>query len=264
MPHATTNGENASSQFINHLTSLPAVSEGIETFKSNPYGKKSLEVADNVYSRFGKPVEPYFETPYKYAQPYVQKADELADSGLSTVESHFPIVTKDTSTIIDTTRSYVFWPYNYVTGTYRDEYSKIAKHNDRGEGVVTGVMAIVSTELKIASDFFQTVANILGPKYEEGKKKGSSYIKQAQDTAEKYTKAGQDQLADLQKTGQKKFDEAKGEAQKAGDKVQGKAEEAKGEAQKTGDKVKGEAQKAGDKAQGKAEEVKDEAKKATK
>jgi hypothetical protein len=122
MPHATTNGEKNSSQFLGHLTSLPAVSDGIETFKTNPYGKKSLEVADDAYSRFGKPVEPYLKTPYSYAEPYIQKADELADSGLSHVETHFPIITKDTKTIIETTKSYVFWPYQYVSKTYGGMY----------------------------------------------------------------------------------------------------------------------------------------------
>lgn len=64
MPHATTdnmteaiNGDRSSSQFLDHLTSYPVVSDGIETFKSNSYGKKSLEIADSAYSRFGKPVE---------------------------------------------------------------------------------------------------------------------------------------------------------------------------------------------------------------
>lgn len=223
MPHATTNGEKTSSQFVSHLTSLPAVSDGIETFKTNPYGKKSLEIVGDVYTRFGKPVEPYLETPYNYVKPYVQKADELADSGLSTVESHLPIVTKDTSTIIDTGKSYVFWPYTYVSSTYSDEYTKTAKHNDRGQGLVTSALALVSTELKIASDFFQAVADFLGPKYEESKKKGSEYVKEIQDTADQYTKAGQDKLAELQKTGEKKADQAKGEAQKVKDDAQKKA-----------------------------------------
>ena len=106
MPHATSdakmsgptvNGTRASSQFIDHLTSYPVVSDGIETFKSNPYGKKSLELADSAYSRFGKPVEPYLETPKQYAAPYAKKADELADSGLSQIETRFPIVKEDKS-----------------------------------------------------------------------------------------------------------------------------------------------------------------------
>lgn len=253
MPHATTNGEKTSSQFIDRLASLPAVDEGIKNFQANPYGKKSLEVADNVYARFGKPVEPYLETPYGYAKPYVQKADELATSGLEHIENHFPIVTKDTNTIIETSKSYVFWPYNYVSSTYSDEYAKTAKHNDRGGGVVTGVLALVCTELKIASDFFQSVAEFLGPKYEEGKKKSSSYLKDAQDTAGKYAQAGQDKFNELSKTGQQKADQLQGDAKKLGDQAKGKAEE-----------LKGDAQNAGEQAKGKAEEVKGEAKKATK
>ena len=74
------NGDKPSSHFLNHLSSYPVVSDGIEAYKTNPYGKKSLELADNAYNRFGKPVQPYLETPYNYAKPYVAKADELADS----------------------------------------------------------------------------------------------------------------------------------------------------------------------------------------
>lgn len=121
MPHATetlTNGDKPSSQFFNHLTSYPAVNDSIETFKQNPYGKKSIEIADGAYSRFGKPIQPYFETPYNYAKPYVQKADELADRGLNGVESHFPIVKEDTHTIVDTAKGYIWWPYDYLTHTW--------------------------------------------------------------------------------------------------------------------------------------------------
>jgi hypothetical protein len=122
MPHATetlTNGDKSSSQFISHLTSLPAVNDGIETFKSNPYGKKSLEIVDGAYTRIGKPVEPYLQTPYSYAKPYVQKADELADSGLSWGEKQFPIVKEDTNTIVDTAKGYIFFPYSYLSKTWQ-------------------------------------------------------------------------------------------------------------------------------------------------
>lgn len=122
MPHATetlTNGEKHSSQFISHFTSLPAVNDGIGAFKSNPYGKKSIELVDGAYSRFGKPVEPYLQTPYSYAKPYVQKADELADSGLSWGENKFPIVKEETGTIVDTAKGYVLWPYSYLSQTWQ-------------------------------------------------------------------------------------------------------------------------------------------------
>ena len=122
MPHATNNdmsqplvnGERRSSQFLDHVTSLPAVAEGIETFKSNSYGKKSIELADSAYTKFGKPVEPYFETPKQYISPYAKKADELADSGLSHVETRFPIVKDDTSTIVGKGKSLAWWPFKVV------------------------------------------------------------------------------------------------------------------------------------------------------
>jgi len=239
MPHATetlTNGEKPSSQFISHLNSYPAVNDSVETFKSNPYGKKSIEIADNVYTRFGKPVEPYLETPYSYAKPYLQKADQLADSGLSHVETHFPIVKEDTNTIVDTAKSYAFWPYNYLSSTWQDEYSKTAKHNGRGPGVSTSVLAIVSTELRIASDFFKTVADFLGPKYEESKKKGSDYVNDLSNKAEEYKKIGQDKASEYSKAGEKKVDEAKKEGEKTKKDFEQQAQGAKEEVQKKAQK----------------------------
>jgi hypothetical protein len=119
MPHATSdnmsapmvNGDSKSSKFLTHLNSYPVVSDGVETFKSNSYGRKSIDLADSAYQRFGKPVEPYLETPYSYAKPYVNKADELADTGLGHVETRFPIVKEDTTTIVDKGKSIVWFPF---------------------------------------------------------------------------------------------------------------------------------------------------------
>lgn len=248
MPHATsemstpmTNGEKASSKFISHLSSYPVVSDGVETFKSHPYGKKSLDLADSAYQRFVKPVEPHLETPYSYAKPYVGKADELGDSGLGYIDSKFPIVKEDTNTIVDKGKSIVLWPFkvafdgkDYVVNTWSDEYQKTANHKERGPGFSTLVMALISTELKIASDFFQVIADFLGPKYEEGKAKGSEYVKEAQATAgkyvneaqataEQYKEAGKEKLQEMQKLGQEKAEEAKKEAQKAKDEAKKQA-----------------------------------------
>jgi len=250
MPHATenmTNGDKPSSHFISHLTSYPVVNDGIETYKSYPLGKKSLEIVDGAYTRFGKPVEPYLETPYSYAKPYVQKADELADSGLKRIDTHFPIVKEDTTTIVDTAKGYIFWPYNYLTETWQDEYTKTAKHNNRGPGLTTTAMAAVSTELRIASDFFQTIANILGPKYEEGKKKGADYIrdfgenvdhygKVAQAKVDEYTKHGQNKAEEYTKKGEEKLDEAKKQGSEKVNETKKQAEATKDEAQKKASK----------------------------
>ena len=127
MPHATngtmsqdqlTNGETPSSKFLSHVTSYPMVNDGIETFKQHPVGKKSLEIADGAYQRVGKPVEPYLQQGFNYVKPYYERADEMADSGLGHVDHRFPIVKEDTHTVIDTAKSYAFWPYNYVWSTW--------------------------------------------------------------------------------------------------------------------------------------------------
>ncbi|KJX96502.1 CAP20-like protein [Zymoseptoria brevis] len=227
MPHATetlTNGDksSSSSQFISHLTSLPAVNDGIETFKSNPYGKKSLEIVDGAYTRIGKPVEPYLQTPYSYAKPYVQKADELADSGLSWGEKQFPIVKEDTHTIVDTAKGYIFFPYSYLSKTWQDEYSKTAQH--RGAGLSTTAFAIISTELRIASDVAQKIADILGPRVEQGKQKTADYAKAVGDKADTYSQKGQEKLNEVAKEGEKKANEVKGQAEEKGSQAKKQAE----------------------------------------
>lgn len=123
-----------------------------------------------------------------------------------------------------------------------DEYKKTAQHNNRGPGLTTSVMALMSTELKIASDFFQAVADILGPKYEESKKKGSDYVSQAQDTAAHYKQIGQDKVGEYAQLGQQKADEYSAKGQEKGQQVKGQAEQTKeqfqGSAQQTKEDAK--------------------------
>ncbi|KAI5363586.1 putative melanoma-associated antigen [Septoria linicola] len=226
MAHATetlTNGDKSQSKFLSHLTSYPAVHDGIETYKTNPYGKKSLELADGAYARFGKPVEPYLQKPYGYAAPYVQKADELADSGLSKVETHFPIVKEDTNTVVDTAKSYAFWPYNYISGTWNDEYTKTARHNDRGPGISTAIMALISVNLKIAADVFQVLADTLGPKYEESKKKSADYVRNAQENLNGVKENAQQKASEAQKAGEEKKEQAKDQAKQTKDEAKKQA-----------------------------------------
>ena len=138
MPHATTtttttmtNGDSPknSSKFLTHLSSYPVVSDSVSTFQNHPYGKKSLEIADGVYTKYGKAVEPYLEKPYGYAKPYVAKADELADSGLSHVDERFPIVKEETTSLVEKGKGVVWWPFavagqgrDYVVGTWNGQY----------------------------------------------------------------------------------------------------------------------------------------------
>ena len=116
MPHATTtttsplNSHSSSFKSVDRVLSYPVVTDSVETLKANQYARKSLQLADGVYSRWAKPVEPYLETPYSYARPYVSRADDLADSGLGHVETRFPIVKEDTTTILDKAKGLVWWP----------------------------------------------------------------------------------------------------------------------------------------------------------
>jgi len=165
------NGDKPSSQFISHLTSYPVVSDSIETFKSNPYGARSIEVADSSYNTLVKPVLPYAQKPYTYIHPYVSRADELASSGLSKVDSHFPIVKEDTQKIKGTIIDYVFSPLvmvgkgrEYVQSTYGSEYHKCG-----GDGYVAGGKAMITTGLVVTSDVLGWVSGYLSQKKGEAK-----------------------------------------------------------------------------------------------
>lgn len=124
-----------------------------------------------------------------------------------------------------------------------DEYTKTARHNNRGPGVTTSVLALISTELKIASDFFQTIADILGPKYEESKKKGAEYVREAEDKAQHYKELGQDKLNDYTKHGQQKVDELNKEGQKKADEAKAKGEDVKEQAKGAKEEAQKKAQK---------------------
>ena len=97
-------------------------------------------------------------------------------------------------------------------------------------------MALISTELKIASDFFQTVADFLGPKYEEAKKKSPDYVKNTLDTAEQYKDMGKDKLEEYKKAGEEKAKEAQKVAQEKADQAKQEGQKAKNEAEKKAQK----------------------------
>lgn len=204
---------------MQHLGSYPAVSDGIETFKSNPYGAKSLDIANATYDKFGKPIVPHLKGPYAYVKPYVEKADSLADAGLGKVDSTFPIVKEDTSTLVDTAKSYAFYPFSlagqgrdYLFGTWEDEYNKTAKANNRGPGISTSVMAIISTQLKIVSDAAHVVGDYLGPKKDEAKAKRDSFIDSASKKASGYTEEAKKKKDGYTEEAKKKTDQAQQKA----------------------------------------------------
>lgn len=139
------------------------MSDSIQVYKSNPYGAKSLSVADSGYTHLVKPVLPYAEKPYSYVSPYVARADVLADGGLNQVDATFPLITKDTQTIKDTALAFALFPLHkadetasYVLGTYGRHYKSYGGH-----GVVAGGKALVTTGLTVSSDFLAAVSAYL-------------------------------------------------------------------------------------------------------
>lgn len=157
-----------------HLQTYPVVHDGLEFYKSNPYGAKSLTLLHNTYQSFIAPFHPYLQTPYSYLSPYLSRADELGDTGLSKVDHRFPIVKEDTSKLRQTVSEYVGLPLQlagkgkeYVVGTWQDEYSKTRGN----EGVVKSVKALISTELKIGLDGYALLVEYLHKGKKETTKK---------------------------------------------------------------------------------------------
>jgi len=179
MPHADNapdkmaqvNGDTPSSAFFSHLTSFPIISDSITTFKSNPYGAKSLDLTTNISHRLSAPLLPYLSKPYQYVSPYVAKADSIGDSTLSTIESRFPVVKKPTGELYSDTKSLVFLPItkgnegkDYVFKTYNSEVKKVG-----GQGVVTYGKAAVSTGFIVGSEAYTWLRSFLGQKATQAK-----------------------------------------------------------------------------------------------
>ncbi|KAI4108901.1 MAG: hypothetical protein LQ339_002019 [Xanthoria mediterranea] len=185
MPHAENgtmvNGEKQSSQFLAHVGSYPAVSDTKGAIENNPYGKKGIELANGGYNKVVAPVLPYAQVPYGYVAPYVQKADELADSGLTKVDDRFPIMKQDTEKIKNSILNLAFMPLrmasegkDYVLSTYGKQYKQCG-----GDGYIAGGKALITTGLVVTSDTFSWLADYLGQKKEEAK----DVAKDAKETA---------------------------------------------------------------------------------
>lgn len=179
MPHAHSdmmgqpivNGEKAHSQFLDHLTSYPVVSDSISLFKSNPYGAKSIEYGDQAYNRLAKPVLPYFSTPYSYVAPYVARADALGDKGLTQIDSRFPIIREDTQKIRGTIYNTAGYPVRvagdvkqHLFEIYGSEYKKCG-----GNGVVASGKALITTSLVLSTESLTYLTAWLQKAKEEAK-----------------------------------------------------------------------------------------------
>ena len=171
------------------------MSDAISTFKSNPYGKRSLDLSNTGYEKLVAPFIPYAKGPYGYVAPYVAKADSLGSDALSRVDHKFPIVKEDTEKIKGTVLDYAYFPFrlagdskNYVLDTYSSEYRKCG-----GDGYVAGSKAVITTGLVVTSDTLAWLSAFLGQKKDEG----SDYAAQKYGAASKYAHEKSDQAVHL-------------------------------------------------------------------
>jgi len=165
------NGDVPHSAFFEHLLGYPVINDGVSTFKSNPYGQKSLELSDSAYQRLAKPVLPYFRRPFTYISPYMQKADEMGDKTLSNIDARFPVVKKPTNELYADARNLVFFPVqvgqagrDYVLDTFQAERKKIGDEN-----IITYGKAALTTALILTTETVNTLGNIFSAKKQEAK-----------------------------------------------------------------------------------------------
>ena len=158
-------------QCLQHLESYPVVNDSIKAVKSNPYGKKSLNIADAGYKNFVAPVVPYAQRPYGYVAPYVNKADQLADGVLQKADERYPVLKEDTEKLKGSIVDLVFLPLrlagqgkDYALDTYAKEYKKCG-----GDGYVAGGKAVITSGLIVTSDTFAWLANYFASKKDQAK-----------------------------------------------------------------------------------------------
>ncbi|KAJ5551275.1 hypothetical protein N7461_005973 [Penicillium sp. DV-2018c] len=175
MDQPIVNGEKHYSQFLDHLTSYPIVSDSISYYKTNPYGAKSLKFADQGYNLFAKPVLPYFTTPYSYVAPYLARADSLGDKGLTEIDTRFPIIKEDTEKLRSSIIDRASLPArvagdvkHHLFDVYGSEYKKCG-----GDGVLASGKAVVTTSLVLSQESFAWVSAFLQKKKEDAKENGN-------------------------------------------------------------------------------------------
>ncbi|PWY76306.1 MAGE-domain-containing protein [Aspergillus heteromorphus CBS 117.55] len=178
MPHAentmgenSMNGETVHSHFLEHLASYPVVSDSITVIKTNKYGAKYLQYADQGYVNIAKPVLPYFSKPYGYVAPYVARADSIGDKGLTKVDETFPFIQQDTDTLKGTIRDGIFLPVRFaadlkdhVLGTYGSEYKECG-----GDGVVASGKALITTGFILSQESLEYLSSLLRAKKAQAK-----------------------------------------------------------------------------------------------
>ena len=161
-----------------HLINYPVVSDGIDTFKANEYGKRSIKLGDSAYQTFAAPVMPYFSKPYEYIVPYLTHADSFGDKTLSRIDERFPVVRKPTNDIYKGTKGLILLPYhkgiegrNHVFNVYSNEYKK-----NEQPGLIAYGKAAVVTALVVSNETLTWLSSFLNAKKAEASQAASNKI----------------------------------------------------------------------------------------
>ncbi|KAI0202981.1 hypothetical protein F4808DRAFT_49143 [Astrocystis sublimbata] len=157
------NGEvHPSSATLSHITGYPVVNDSIAYFKKNPYGQRSIELSDSAYQTFAKPFLPYFNKPYQYVSPYVQKADAIGDDALSRIDERLPVLKKPTDELVSDSKAIITFPVrkgletkDHMFEIYNSEYKKVG-----GEGLVTSGKALISAGLVVTSEALVWIGDV--------------------------------------------------------------------------------------------------------
>ncbi|KAH6653396.1 hypothetical protein BKA67DRAFT_319703 [Truncatella angustata] len=161
---AQVNGEpHPSSATLTHITSYPVVHHALSHYKSNPYGKKSLELGDSAYQTFAKPIVPYLAKPYEYISPYVKNADSFGAGALTKIDEKILILKESTESIQAKGKQVVFHPIvkikeitDHLFSVYNSEVKQVAGH-----GFVATNKALISTGLVLATEALNWTGSIL-------------------------------------------------------------------------------------------------------
>lgn len=154
-----------------HLSGYPVVKSGIETFKANPYGQKSLQLGDSAFKTFAAPVLPYLAGPYQYVSPYVKRADDLGEKTLTRIDERVPAVKKPTDELFQDAKNLIYLPYRYglagrdhVLDTYSSEKAKVGKDTYINSG-----WALVNTAVTVAGEAIEGVTTAIGYRSREAR-----------------------------------------------------------------------------------------------
>ena len=109
----------------------------------------------------------------------------MADSGLSTIDAHFPFVKATPEDIQNVILSYVSFPFvladkerQYITGLFNDQYKKVGGNPKGGLDIVAASKALVGTGLVATSETLTTVASWLTEKKQEAEKEIKAKVDQ--------------------------------------------------------------------------------------